>query len=104
MEIQESEFFGNFFYSIMHGKEYAAYDVQAKKLTLEKSEKGLSQKTIRSESRTLCINYYLSQKLNVLFVLTAHIVREGEPRSRELEALNKYVEEVKDLERKVDES
>jgi hypothetical protein len=78
----------------MYGREFPAYDIQAKKLTLEKSEKGHFEKLIQSENRTLCINYYMSHKSNTLFVLTAHIVRKGEPRPKELEALKKYVEEI----------
>ena len=94
MKPQESEFFGKFFFGVMHGKEYAAYDVQVKKLTLEKSEKGYFERTIKAENRELCITYYMSHKLDTLFVLTAHIVRKGEPRPKELEALKKYVEEI----------
>jgi len=94
MKPQESDFFTKFFNNIIHGKEYPAYDVQIKKLTLEKSEKGHFEKTIQAENRTLCINYYMSHKLDTLFVLTAHIVRKGEPRPKELEALKKYVEEI----------
>lgn len=78
----------------MHGKEYTAYDVQLKKLLLEKSEKGLFEKTIQAENRILCINYYMSHKLDALFVLTAHIVRKGEPRPKEIEALKKYIQEI----------
>jgi hypothetical protein len=94
MKTQESYFFGKFFDGIMHGKEYAAYDIQTKKLTLEKSEKGHFIRNIQAENRTLCINYYMSHKLDTLFVLTAHIVRKGEPRPKEVEALKKYVEEI----------
>lgn len=94
MKTHESEFFGKFFNDIMHGREVPAYDIQTKKLTLEKKEKGHFTKNIEAENRTLCINYYMSHKLDTLFVLTAHIVRKGEPRPKELEALKKYVEEI----------
>ena len=94
MKIQESDFFGKFYSNIMYRKEYPAYEIQTKKLTLEKSQKGHFEKMIQAENRTLCINYYMSHKLDVLFVLTAHIVRKGEPRPKEVEALKKYIEEI----------
>ncbi len=80
-------FFGKFFNDIMHGREVPAYDIQTKKLTLEKTEKGHFAKNIEAENRTLCINYYMSHKLDTLFVLTAHIVRKGSLALRNLRPL-----------------
>jgi len=93
MKPQDSEFFGKFYNSIMIGKEHLVYEMQTKKLTLEKTERGHFTRTIEAENRTLLINYYMT-KSGVLFVLTAHIVRKGEPRPKELEALKKYVEDL----------
>lgn len=94
MQIQESRIFGDFYLRIMNRREYPAYEIQVKKLVLEKREKGYFARTIQSENRVIHINYYLSKSLDTLFVLTAHIERRGEPRPKETEALKAFIEDI----------
>ncbi len=96
MNIQESNFFGQFSNRIINGKEYTAYKVQIGKLKLEKPKQGPFEILVKTENRTICVNFYFSHKLNTLFVLTAHIVRKGEPSPKELAALKKLVQEIEE--------
>ena len=98
MDIQESPFFQSFANSIMTGKEFRGFLVQAKELANAEELEGHLERLIKAESRTLQIDYYLSTALNTLFVLTGHIVRAGEPRTKEKKALHEYLTEIKRLE------
>jgi hypothetical protein len=82
----------------MTGKEYNAFRVQARSLADEKDRNRYFEKVIKGPGRVLVVGYYLSFKLGVLFVLTAHIQRGGEPREKEKQALRKYIEQLKALE------
>jgi len=98
MQIKLMEFFQEFADSVMTGKEYGLFRVQALALAFEKDRTRHFEKVIKGPDRVLVVNYYLSFKLNALFVLTAHIQRGGEPRVKEKQALQKYIEELKALE------
>jgi hypothetical protein len=94
-ETKESPFFQGFADNIMTGEEFKAYLVQAKELANEGEPEGHLERLIKAKSRTVQIDYYLSTKLCTLFVLTAHIVRAGEPRTKEKKALQEYLGEIK---------
>ncbi len=98
MQIKLMGFFQEFADSVMTGKEYGLFRVQALALAFEKDRTRHFEKVIKGPDRVLVVNYYLSLKLNALFVLTAHIQRGGEPREKEKQALQKYIEELKALE------
>jgi len=98
VQIRLMPFFQEFADSVMEGKEYDAFRVQARSLAFEKDRTRHFEKVIKGPSRVLVVNYYLSFKLDALFVLTAHIQRGGEPREKEKQALQKYIEELKALE------
>lgn len=98
MQIQLMEFFQEFADSVMTGKEYGLFRVQALALAFEKDRTRHFEKVVKGSNRVLVVNYYLSVKLNALFVLTAHIQRGGEPREKEKQALQKYIVELKALE------
>jgi len=91
-------FFQEFADSVMTGKEYGLFRVQALALAFEKDRTRHFEKVVKGPNRVLVVNYYLSLKLNALFVLTAHIQRGGEPREKEKQALQKYIVELKALE------
>lgn len=98
MQVRLMPFFQEFADSVMTGKEYNAFRVQARSLVEEKDRNRHFEKVIKGPGRVLVVNYYLSLKLNALFVLTAHIQRGGEPREKEELALRKYIEQLKALE------
>jgi hypothetical protein len=98
MQIKLLGFFQEFADSVMTGKEYGLFRVQALALAFEKDRTRHFEKVVKGPNRVLVVNYYLSLKLNALFVLTAHIQRGGEPREKEKQALQKYIAELKALE------
>jgi hypothetical protein len=98
MQIKLMGFFQEFADSVMTGKEYGLFRVQALALAFEKDRTRHFEKVVKGPNRVLVVNYYLSLKLNALFVLTAHIQRGGEPREKEKQALQKYIVELKALE------
>jgi hypothetical protein len=98
MQIKLMAFFEEFADSVMTGKEYDLFRVQAIALAFEKDRTRHFEKVIKGPNRVLVLNYYLSLKLDALFVLTAHIQRGGEPREKEKQALQKYIAELKTLE------
>lgn len=98
MQIKLMGFFQEFADSVMTGKEYGLFRVQAVALASEKDRTRHFEKVIKGPDRILVVNYYLSPKLNALFVLSAHIQRGGEPREKEKQALRKYIMELKALE------
>jgi len=98
MEQSESSFFVEFSDRIMTGEEYQAFLLQARGMALTKDPEGYVQRVIRTKSRTIQIDYYLSVDLKTLFVLTAHIVRAGEPRTQEKKILQEYLKAIKEAE------
>ncbi len=98
MKIQLMPFFQDFRDSIMESKELDIFRLQVLSLAHAKDRTRLFEKVIKGQKRVLVVNYYLSFKLDALFVLTAHITRAGEPRVKEKEALQKYLNEIKALE------
>ena len=98
MEIQESPFFQAFADSIMSGEEFKAFLVQAKELANAEEPEGHLERLVKAKTRTVQIDYCLSKGLDTLFVLTAHLVRAGEPRTKEKKALREYLDEIKGLE------
>jgi hypothetical protein len=98
MKIQRMPFFHDFAEKIMDGSEFGIYRVQALSLAAAKDRAGFFEKIIKGSKRVLVVNYYLSLKLDTLFILTAHITRAGEPREKEKESLQKYITEIKLLE------
>src|SRR5208283_5832408 len=77
MQIRLMPFFQEFADSVMTGKEYGLFRVQAIALAHEKDRTRHFEKVIKAPDRVIVVNYYLSFKLNTLFVLTAHIQRGG---------------------------
>ncbi len=98
IEIKESPFFRRFADNIMTGEEFTAYLVQAKELANAKEPEGHLERIIKAKSRTMQIDYYLSSEFFALFVLTAHLVRAGEPRTKEKKALQEYLGAIRRLE------
>jgi hypothetical protein len=98
MNVRRMPFFHDFVNHIMDGFEFRTYRVQAISLSTDRERSGFFEKVIKGPKRVLVVNYYLSIKLDTLFVLTAHITRAGEPREKEKEALEKYLAEIKALE------
>jgi hypothetical protein len=98
MKVQLKPFFRDFRDNVMDGNEFKVFRVQAMMLASKKDRIGLFEKVIKVAKRNLVVNYYQSDSLDVLFVLTAHIIRAGEPREKEKEALRFYLDEIKALE------
>src|SRR5208282_2810272 len=98
MRVQLMPFFQEFADSVMTGKEYDLFRVQAIAVAHDKDRARHFDKVIKGPGRVLVLGYYRSVQLDALFVLTAHIQRGGEPREKEKQALRKYVEEIKTLE------
>jgi len=82
----------------MDGEEFGAYLVQARELANAGEPEGHLERVVNGDHRTVQIDYFLSSDLNSLFVLTAHLVRAGEPRTKEKKALQEYLEEIKEKE------
>jgi hypothetical protein len=98
MEYRVMPYFRNFRDNIMDREELDLLRFQVLGLAYAKDRSGFFDKILKGEKRVLVVNYYLSFKLDALFVLTAHITRAGEPREKEKEAIQKYLAEIKSLE------
>ena len=98
MKVQRMPFFEDFVDRIMDRKELELFRFQALGLVYAKDRSGFFDKILKGPKRVLVVNYYLSLKLDIFFVLTAHITRAGEPREKEKAELQKYLMEIKSLE------
>lgn len=98
MKYELMPFFRDFRDNVMDRREYELFRVQALGLAQAKERTGHFDKVLKMPKRVLVVNYYLSLKLETLFILTAHITRAGEPREKEVEAIKGYVSKIKNLE------
>ena|SRR5665213_2589109 len=100
MKVQRMPFFEDFVDRSMDRNELELFRFQALGLAYAKDRLGFFDKILKVPKRVLVVNYYMSLRLDTLFVLTAHITRAGEPREKEKEVLEKYLAEIKALEEK----
>ncbi len=98
MEYRPSKLFNAFCDTVVDAKEWEAYRILYKKFLKEQNQQGHFKALITGEKRTLKIEFYMSHKLNSLFVLVAYISRAGEPRKSVADALKEQLEVIKELE------
>ena|SRR6185503_9076887 len=98
MEYRPSKLFNAFCDSIMNAREWEAYRILYTRFLEERKQEGHFKALITGEKRTLKVEFYMSHKLNSLFVLAAYISRPGEPRKSVADALKEQLEVIKELE------
>ena len=98
MEIEVSTNFQEFadVYLIGHGLE--AHLKQRLEITRLKEPQGHFRRVIKLGGKVLIIEYYLSLKLDTLYVLSGHMVKAGEKREKEQKLIKEYISKIKEME------
>ena len=76
-------------------KEEVLYRFQIREIVAEK-QFGKSGKSLKTQDGEACITYFYYEKdTDTLYTLAGHLVRAGEPTRAEVEAVGKYIDEIK---------
>lgn len=98
MEIEVSTNFKEFADTHLVGTGFEAYLLQRKEIIALKEPQGHSQRLMKLGGRVLIIEYYLSLKLDTLYVLSGHLVKAGDKRDKEQKLVKEYISQIKKLE------
>ena len=98
MEAEESPLFVEFADSHLVGTGFEAYLLQQKAILTAQGPSGHFQRLMKLDGKVLMIEYYLSEKLNTLFVLSGHIVKAVEKREKERKTVKGFITRIKELE------
>lgn len=98
MEIEISPLFQEFANTHLVGPGLEAYLLQRKELMALKEPQGYSRRLMKLGGRVLIIEYYLSLKLDTLYVLSGHLVKAGEKRDKEQKIVKEFISEIKKME------
>ena len=98
MEARESPLFVEFVDTHLVGAGFEAYLLQQKAILTVKEPSGHFQRLMKLGGRVLVIEYYLSEKLDTLYVLSGHVVKAGEKREKERKVIKEFISEIKELE------
>jgi hypothetical protein len=98
MEVSETTLFHEFASGHLIGIGFASYEVQRKSILNMGEPVGHFQRIIKLSGRVAMIDYYLSEKLDTLFVLSGHIVRAGDKREKEQKAIREYISIIRSQE------
>lgn len=94
MKIKESPLFKKFAGKHFGHKEETVYRLQIREIVADKKY-GRSDKTLITQDGVACITYfYYEKETDTLYTLAGHLVRPGEPREAEIEAVKKYIKEI----------
>jgi hypothetical protein len=98
MEVKESPFFVEFVDSVLGGGGFNSYLYQRESILNEKEPEGHFLRLLKFSGKVAVIEYYLSLKVDTLFVLSGHLVKAGDKRDKEKRFLKQYISEIKKLE------
>lgn len=98
MDIEVSALFQEFADTHLVGPGFEAYLLQRKVMIDFKEPVGFSRRVIKLGGKVLVIEYYLSAKLDTLYVLSGHLVKAGEKREKEQKVIREYVTQIKRME------
>jgi hypothetical protein len=95
MRYFEMPHFQKFSRNHLGAREYVAYQLQMKKIFFEVKEKGVLERALRTRDGDACITYYYYDPVEkILYVLAGHLIRKGEPKHEELNAIESYVRQI----------
>jgi translation initiation factor 2 beta subunit (eIF-2beta)/eIF-5 len=95
MKVKESPLFKSFAGKHFGRKEEVLYRFQIREIAAEK-QFGRNDKTLITQDGKACITYfYYEKETDILYTLAGHLVRQGEPTRAEVEAVEKYINEIK---------
>jgi hypothetical protein len=98
MQIQIQKDFDRFLMAVLTGEEFEIYSVQRDELLIEPPIQGEHEMVIETEKRFLRYTIYVSHVLDMIFFLTGHIERKGEPREKDIKTLNRHIGKIKEME------
>lgn len=94
MKIKESPLFKEFAGKHFGRKEEVIYRLQVREIVADKAF-GRSDKNLKTQDGEACITYFFYQKdTDTVYTLAGHLVRQGEPKRKEVEAVEKYIREI----------
>jgi hypothetical protein len=94
MKVKESPLFKAFAGKHFGPKEEVVYKLQLREIWADKKP-GKIEKFLKTQDGEACVSYYFYNKRDeTIYALTAHLVRKGEPRQAETEAVEGYIHEI----------
>ena len=94
MKVKESPLFKSFAGKHFGPKEEVVYKLQLREVWADK-KLGKIEKSLKTQDGEACVTYYYYNKRDeTIYTLAAHLVRKGEPRLVEIEAVEKYIHEI----------
>lgn len=95
MKVKESVIFKKFAGKHFGRKEEIVYRLQIREIVADK-QYGRCDKTLITQDGEACITYfYYEKETDILYTLAGHLVRPGEPQKAEIEAVEKYISEIR---------
>jgi hypothetical protein len=98
MEIEVSAVFQEFADTHLTGHGLEAYRLQRKEILAFKKPQGHFRRVIKLGGKVLIIEYYLSLKLETLYILAGHLVAAGSKREKEEKIIKEYIAKIKGME------
>jgi hypothetical protein len=94
MKVKESPLFKSFAGKHFGPKEEVVYKLQLGEIWADKKP-GKIEKSLKTQDGGACVTfYYYNKRDETIYTLAAHLVRKGEPRQAETEAIEKYIREI----------
>lgn len=94
LKVKESPLFKKFAEKHFGPKEELVYRLQLREIVADK-QYGRSDRALTTQDGEACITYYYYEKeTDILYALSGHLIRQGEPRQAEVEAVNRYIQEI----------
>jgi hypothetical protein len=94
VKIKESVLFKKFAGKHFGPKEEILYRLQIREIIGEK-QFGKVEKSLKTQDGEACITYfYYEKETGIVYALSGHLVRSGEPRKSELEAVVRFLKEI----------
>ena len=98
MQIQIQPDFDRFLMAVLTGDEFEIYSVQRDELMLDPPSQGEHEMVIETPKRLLKYSIYVSHVLEVVFFLSGHIERKGEPREKDVKTIKHHIGKIKQME------
>jgi hypothetical protein len=97
MNVKESPLFKSFAGKHFGPKEEVVYKLQLRQIWGDKKA-GKIEKPLKTQDGEACVTYYYYDKRDeTIYTLAAHLVRQGEPRQAETEAVEKYIRKIEEV-------